>query len=383
MTVSLGSLLIQETKDVIYATALGIATAIGVPTSTWQPGDPTRSLFYLEAEELSELEVVVANFIASGFLDYATGPWLVILAQQVFNVIVPDATYASTTLTLTNAGGGVYDINAGDLTFKSSLSGKTFHNTAGGHLDGSGGTLSFNVTADEAGSASSAGAGEIDTLVTTLLGVTCTNALAAVGTDQQSEDVTRQQCRDKLGSLSPNGPKEAYSFVARTPALAGTNAVLRVRTYPDSDNGQVPIYLATASGGVLDADRALVEAGIAQWATPLCISPIVAAASNVAVPVTYTAYVYSSVNQTSTQIQAAIESALEAFFAAQQIGGDIIPPATTGNLYVLGIQSAIKDTFPQIFRVDVTAPAGDTALTNGQVATLGTITPTITFVANP
>lgn len=383
MAVSLASLLVKETKAAIYTTALSIAVAIGLPVSSWQPGDPTRSLYYIEAETLSTLEEVVAGFIASGFLDYARGPWLKILAKQVFNVDVPEATFASTDVVLTNAGGGVYTIDPGDLTFKSSLTGKTYRNTTGGTLLGAGGTLVVTVAADEAGSDSSAGAGEIDTLITTLLGVTCSNPVAAIGLDEQDEATTRQQCRDKLGSLSPNGPRDAYSYVARNSTLTGTFAVNRVRVFGDSDIGEVTVYVAGPSGAIGAPDLALVEAAIVKWATPLCVTPTVLSASNVVIPITYTLWIYKSCNKTSAEVQADVQSALATMFASRPIGGDIIPPATTGAIYKSMIESTIRSTFSQAFRVIVSLPLGDTALTNAQVPVLGAVTGTVNLVNDP
>jgi Baseplate J-like protein len=382
---SLASLLVQQTKDEIYAYALGVANAISLPVTSWQAGDPTRAQFQVEAETLATLEEVAAGYISSGFLDYAHGDWLKFGAKQTFNVDVPGATYATTDVVLTNGGGGLYNgIAAGDLTFKSSVSGKTYRNTTGGNLaSGPGTTLTVTVVADEAGSASSAGAGEITTLVTSLLGVTCTNALSAIGIDEQDESVTIAQCRAKLGSLSPNGPSDAYAFVAREPTYSLTSGVTRVRVYGDSTTGAVTVYLAGPSGGVSSTDRALVQTAILKYATPLCITPTVLAATNVVVPVTYTLYIYKSCNKTAAQVAADILAALQTLVATRPIGGDIIPPATTGKLYASMIASTIRGVFPQAFNVTVTLPAGDTSITNGQVATLGTVTPTINIVVDP
>ncbi len=384
MTVSLSTLLVQAGKEAIYETAIGVARAIGLPTSTWQAGDPTRSLFHVESEVLATLEEVVVSFIQSGFLDYATGDWLKILAEQVYGVTVPEATYATTDVELTNGGGGYYpSIEAGDLTFKNSTTGKTYRNTTGGTLDsGPGTTLTVTVVADEAGSDSSASAGEIDEMVTPLEGVTCTNADAAVGVDEQSEDTTRAQCRAKLDALSPNGPARAYEYVALTPELAGTSACTRVRAYSDSDVGDVTVYLAGPSGGVSEPDRALVEEAILEWATPLCITPTVSAATSVTVPVTYELWIYKSVNKTAAEIEEDIETDLETMFSTRAIGGDIIAPATTGKLYKSLIESTIRSTFSQAFRVSVSLPSGDTSLANGEVATLGTVTATINIVVD-
>lgn len=384
---TLASLLVQEDKATIYEGFLSIAQTLGLPVTSWQAGDPTRSLGYLEATLLETLENVAVGYIQSGFLDYATGVWLTVVAQQVFNVTVPPATYATTSVTLTNAGGGIYTINPGDLTFKASATGATYHNTSGGTLTGvgtPGATLTVTVTADIAGSASSASATQIDTLVTTLLGVTCTNPTAAVGIDQQAPSVTVQQCRNKLGSLSPNGPASAYSYVALNSALTGIQTPTRCRVYPDSTTGIVQVYVAGASGALSGSDVTAVQTAIQQWAAPLCITPIVATANNNVVNVTYTLWLYQSVNQTSAQVQAAVSAALATMFANRPIGGDIIPPATTGAIYQSLIQATIENTYPtKTFRVSLTSPSGDTAAANGDVPVLGTVTGTINFVTDP
>lgn len=382
---SLASLVVQETKATILSYYLGVANAIGLPVSSWQPSDPVRSLYAAEAEELSIVETTVVGYITSRFLDLASGVWLAVKAKQDYNVDVPAATFATTDVTLSNAGGGLYSgINPGDITLKSSITGKTYRNTTGGNLaSGPGTALTLTFVADEAGSASSAGVGQIDTMVTQLNGVTCSNAVGAIGIDAQDDATTRQQCRDKLGSLSPNGPRDAYSYVARNAALSGTSNVTRVRVFGVSTTGAVTVYLAGPAGAVVEADRALVDAAIQKWAAPFCITPTVLAAASVVVPVTYQLWIYKSCNKTAAQIAADIQAALQAMFAARAIGGDIIPPATTGAIYASMIESTIRAVYPQAFRCVVTMPAGDTALTNSQVATLGTVTPTINIVVDP
>ncbi len=384
MAISLADLIVRQTKAAIYATALSVAETLGLPVSSWQPGDPTRSVYHVVAEVLSTLESVVVEYISAAFLDTATGDWLTYLAKQGYDVDRVEATYAATSVTLTNAGGGVYTLDAGDVTVKATASGKTYRNTSGGTLS-AGGTLTLDFVADEAGSASSAGAGDIDDLVTGLLGVTCSNASAAVGTDEESDASLRARCRDKLGALSPNGPRAAYSYVARTPALAGTSGVTRTRVFTDGATGVVTVYLAGPSGHVSTEDRDLVETAILTYAAPLAVTPDVVSADDLTVAVTYEIWVYKRVNRTSGQIQSAIQTALESTFAARPIGGDIIPPATTGALYTSLIESTIRSVFPDdTFRVSVTAPAtSSTAMGNADVAVLGTVTPTVHLITDP
>lgn len=390
-TLSLATLTRQASKTEIYEKALALAEALGLPVSTWQPGDPTRSQYHLEAEELATLEVLVVNFIRVAFLDLIAAAaeagdagartWLKIRAEQDFGVTVPEATYATTDVVLTNTGGGRYPIEPGDLTFKSTTTGKTYHNTTGGTLlSGPGTTLTVTVVADEAGAESSASAGEIDQLVTTRLGVTCSNPTAAVGVDEQAPSTTVSQCRNKLSSLSPNGPKGIYEFVALSADLTGTTAVTRARSYGSTDTGDVTVYLAGPSGAVGEPDRELVEEAILEWATGLCVTPTVLSATPVPVAVTYSLWVYKSVNKTVEDIEEEVEEALEQMLAARKIGGDIVPPATTGSLYKSLIESTIRSLYTQAFRVSVSTPSGDTVLTQGQVATLGAVDGTIYIV---
>lgn len=386
--VSLASLVIQQTKVEVYTFALGIATAIGLPVSSWQAGDPSRALFNVEAEMFSgPLEASVVGLIRSRFLDLATGEWLKVKAEQDYGVIVPPATYATTDLTLTNSSGFVYTNDANDLTFKNTTTGKTYHNITGGTLaakvGATPGTLTVTVVADEQGSDSSAGVGEIDSIVTTLNGVTCSNAVAAIGVDEQSGDTTRALCRARLARRSANGAKGAYVDTAMDSTLTATSGITNARSYGDSDTGDVTLYLRGPSGAVSSTDRTLVETAVLSTCTPLCITPTVISAANVVIAITYSMSLYKSCNKTAADAAADIEKALEALFAARPIGGDIIAPATTGKLYRSLIQSTIQSVFPQAFNVVVSAPSGDTDLTNGQVAALGVVTPAITLVKDP
>lgn len=384
MTISLASLLLSETRAAIYNYALGIATGIGLPVTSWQVGDPTRSLYHVLSAKLEAFESNISGYIKSGFLDHATGVWLKVLAEQVYGVDVPPATYAETTVVLTNASTNLYIVDAGDLTFASSVTGKTYRNTTGGTLAvGPATTLSVTVVADEAGSASSAGAAEITRLVTALDGVTCTNATAAVGIDEQDESVTRQQCKDMQDATSPDGARGAYAYFARNPDYGGTSAITRVRTYGDSTTGIVTIYFAGPSGGSSAADVALAQLAIVTWCLPLCITLVAAAATNVTIAVTYELWLYKSCNKTVAEVRTAVSTALGVLFSQRPIGGDVVAPATTGKIYQSDILATIVKAIPEGFRASVSAPSGDTTLTNGQVAVLGTVTGAIHLEDDP
>lgn len=401
---TLASLFTRETKAQIYQIGLDAAGLVGLTTTSWETGDPTRSLYHYLAAVLDSLEDVVVNYVSGVALELAaerateTGDttWLEIAAYQLSGYEAREATYGETACTLTNSGGGVYEIEAGDLTAQNSATGATYHNVDGGTLAALG-TLSLTFVADTIGSDGNAVATEIDTLVTPLgptVGgvptVAISNPAALVGVDKESASSILTGAREKLGALSPNGPRDAYNYVAKRPELTGIETITRTRSSGDSDTGDVEFYVAGASGAVSGGDVTAVEAAIAEWATPLCITPTVESATNTVVPVTYELWLYESVNKTEAEVKSEIDDALSTMFAERPIGGDVIPPAgpTTGQLYQSLVLSTIRGVFPaHTFRASLAAPAGDTALgiTGGvaKVAVKGTVTATVHFVADP
>jgi uncharacterized phage protein gp47/JayE len=381
---TLASLLVSETRAEIYARGLEVAEGLGLAVESWVAGDPTRSLYHFIADAMSRLEEMVAGFVGSGFLDYAEGDWLTLLAEQFYNVERVEGTFATSTITLTNGGGGVFVVAVGDVVVKKS-DGKTYTNTTGGTLSpGVGEELELDVTADEVGSDSSAAADAINALVTTMLGVTVTASTAALGLDEEEDEALRDRCRAKLGMLSSAGPADAYNYVVKSSDLTGVTDITRARTVGDSTIGDVVVYVAGAAGDVDAASVTAAQLAVETWAAPICITPTVTNATEVLVPVTYSVWLYASVGEETPTITTAIAAALAGMFALRPIGGDIISPATAGKLYQSLIVSTIKEVYPDhAFRVTVSAPAGDTDLTIGQVAVLDDITATVTLEVDP
>lgn len=382
---TLANLILEETKAQIYARGLALASAFGLNTTSWSTGDPTRSLYHFVSEILASLEPNVAGFVKSGFLGYATGDWLTLHAKELYNVDRIEATYASGTVRLANGGGGLYVLQPGDVTVKASGSRKTYRNVDGGTLaSGAGNTLDLVFTADEPGSASTANASDINTMVTNLLGVTCNNLGALLGFDEEDDASLRDRCRAKLGTLSASGPRDAYDSVVRDPTKTGTMEITRSRTVADSVTGDVTTYVAGPSGAVSGGAVAAAQTAVEVWAAPLCITPTVANSSSVNIDVTYSLWLYTTVGETVLTIQAAVDAALRAVFKERPIGGDIIAPATTGKIYKSLIESTIRGVYPDhAFRVSVSAPAGDTALGSNEVAALGAVVGTISLEKAP
>lgn len=382
MTVTLQSLLTITPYEQFYQKALDVAEAVGLPVTSWRDGDPTKTFFAYLAEALSTLEPVVQRFVTSGFLDYAEEDWLTVLAKQVYGVDRQEATYAAGTLTLENTGGGQYTFDPGELTFKSTVTGRTYHNSNATFVASGPGTFAdppIEWIADEAGSDSTVAADEIDELITSqgagTLEISASGA--GIGLDAQSDASLRTACRDSIGALSPNGPPEAYVYVARNSKLTGVTDVTKAKSLGDSETGDVTLYIAGPSGPVAGASVTAVANAIAIWATPLTITPTVSNATAVPVAFEIDVYIRDSVGANEAAVQEAVQSKIEALVAGLDIGGDV------GFLFQDRVKDAAFAAFPgYVLRAPVVSPASDVALAleNGEVATVdGAIVVNVTF----
>lgn len=389
---SLSDLTTPATRADVQASIYSVLGALGVNTTSWRPGAVTRTMIVAVSAVLSSLSALQAQIAASGFLELSAGDWLTLVARYVYDVERIEATFASGTITLINSGGGIYVMDVGDLIVAKPVtgdpnSGRTYRNTAGFVL-GAGATLTdIPITAIEAGAASSAGAGDITVLVTSLLNVTCTNPAALVGLDAEDDPSLRVRCSEKLGALSPMGPWDAYAYAARN-AHRSTGepcGVTRTRTLKDGF-GSVTLVVASATGpitgtlGDLTTDLGAIDEAIQQNAAPLAVTAHTESAVAVLTPVTYELWAYNTSGMSNSQVAALVQARLLEFTPQQPIGGNrLLPEDVTGYVWNDALRAAIASVLPQIFHVVVATP--DVALTATQVMTLGVITATINQVA--
>lgn len=393
-TPTLDDLLSTSSTTEIFDFMVDLAGQLGLPTTSWEEGDVTLTEYYTSADLAASRDRILQKYIAAGFLDLIAGlakdgvagayDWLVLLADQMYGYTAATATFASTFVTFENTGGGLYqDQAAGDVTIRSSTSGKTYQITNETPFTiGSGPGFVIEdipVTADEAGSDSSAAAGEIDELVTSLLGVTVTNPSFAVGTDAESVDSIVQGCREKLGTLSviEGPPEDAYDSVAKDSSLTGTTAVSRSRTYADSDTGEVEQYIAGPSGELSSEVVAAVEQAVVSYAVPLALATYsLSSAVNLVQAVTYRLWLYDSIKLTQAEIEQLVEDGLLEFFRQRPIGGDFIAGDTTGRIYTSAIAGTIKALFDpaDFISVAIVSPATDPSVVKNEVPVMGLVT---------
>jgi len=377
----------EQTKEQTQATILGICAALGLKVTSWQSGGVALVIVGVVARLFAQFSHHVTNLTKMGFLDLAVGKFLTLVAFYVYGVERIEATFASGDVVLTNTGGGQFSYLAGEFIIGRPAPNEiTYRNAEPFTLKpvGSPGgtdvaTVSFRC--DVPGSKGTAVAGAIRRLVSTATGVTATNPEAFIGTDGERDIPLRARCRAKLATASPNGPRDAYSFVATSATNSALEplGVTRVGILPNTGDGIVKIYLASASGGVgsdvVDAVDLLVQRSV----VPDAVRAQISSATNVEVPITATIYIYARANLSSPDVKKAAVRALDDFFMLLPIGGMRIPPMTTGAV----LWRAVEAQLAQIHRLVVEAklqPETDRMLAPGEVAVPGTYTITVAQV---
>lgn len=368
-----------EVRDAIYAAL----AARGASTTTWKPGAVVRTIIAGVALVIAALSRLQADIAKSGFLELSTGAWLTLVARYVYGVERDTGSFATGEVVLDNTGGGVHAGDPGDLIVRTA-DGKTYRNTAAFAIGALETGVVVPVQAVELGSAGSTGPGTIVLFETTLLGVAVTNPTALVGQDPEEDEGLRERCRAKLGTLSPAGPRDAYSFVAKSARRSDGSSigVTRVRTIADGIGG-VDVYVATGTGDVTgdagdpDTDLGVIAAAIYEDVEPLGITARVHSATPVAISPTYELWVHDTSSYTNTQIQDLVKERLAEWLATQPIGGRKLAPSDPGRVYLSAIEAIIATTLPgREVRVALTAPAADVELAADEAPVLGTVTVT-------
>lgn len=358
-------LLTELTPDQVRANMVTALVALGVPADKWRKGGTYSTLLAIIATTFAGLTTLMVDAIGAGFLNTAAGPWLQLLAYYVYGVTVPPATFASGPLTFVNSGGGIYNYPAGQITILDPITKKTFVNAEALAL-GATSTQTIQISATEAGAASSAPPGEINTLVTGLLGVTVSNATAIVGLDQLSDDAIRILCTNKLGAMSVRGPRTAYAYaasVATNPITGAPVNINRTSVSSDSHTGIVTVVVASPSGAPDAEDVLGVIASIEAIARPEAVTVNVSGAVPEPDTDAITVWAENAPGADATTIASQVGDALAAFFSTYPVGG--LSKGGVSALWGSGVEAQCRSANATIFAVD---GANDLALLPGQVA---------------
>lgn len=366
------------TEDQALETFLSTLETLGVPARSWRKAAGPRVFLRVAARIFSGYSSLIAAITRGGFLDYASGSWLTLLAFYVYGVSRIPATFATGKITFLNLGGGVFNEPVGQVTALWVLGKKSYINTEPVIL-GIGETKEFAFQAVEAGSSSSAPANQIARLETVLVNVYVANSVALVGRDEEDDETLKQRCRDRLASLSPNGPRGAYADAVRSAVrLDGSPVdINRVRVSPASSVGIVTITVAAPGGVPVPSDLTAIRLRVDTIARPDATRADVGAASSLAVVRSLTIWARSAPGLTEAMVKGPADLALIALGRDWPIGGIAKTEGGQGYLFADTVKGVVKAAHPAIFDVD--GMETDQALGGTQIAGLS-ISTSVRFV---
>lgn len=366
---SVRDLISVQTVEALYSRAIEIATGKGLPVTSWRDISPSRIRLYAIAELRAASESLRAAFMRSAWITTARGAWKAVVSEEVYGVVPDAATYATPTVTISNTTSGTrsryYTVEDRDLVFAASISGKTYHNTSGGAL-GPGQSLTLDLVADDAGSASSVGVDEIDVLQNALAGVVIVSSTAAIARDAQSEKSLEEECLASTAARSDHGPPDAFEYWA----LQASSEITRATADPDSSTGVHVVYLAGDVGAISNEALAAAQSSIELYACPGCSTPVAAKATLITVNVT--------VSVSGVDIPPGYETAAEALIAkliASTRGGQSLTLDTLrGELYLLAAstESSLGGGASQVV-ITISAPSADVDFGLDEAPVAGTI----------
>jgi len=375
--VDISTLLTPLDTDTVFNEWMAALQAAGVPSNTWRVGGPMRTLMRIIAASIVAMWTVCVAMISGGFLETASGNWLTFLAYYVYGVIRVAATQAQGSITLVNAGGGVFDANPGALILQNTTTKKTYVNINAIHL-GAGATLTgVLIIAQETGSASTTASGTVLGFVTPWAQVTATTTTDVVGLDAQSDDDLKATCMAHLGALSMLGPRDAYAYAIRTANDNGTPVNINRRSITrTSSTGTVGVVCASPSGAPSPGDLTAVANNIETIARPDTVTVTTAGATVVASTQNITVWAVQTAGLDAPSLATMVQDAVAELVSAYPIGGLTKPPATAGYLFATDMVGAAKDAHAAIYAID---GFSDIALTASQVASV-TVNVTVRFV---
>jgi hypothetical protein len=397
MALPIDTLITPLTTDEVMASQLTIATSLGLVVTAWQPISVARGIYQTNAQVIANLSqdinLIARMGLAALAAELADPIPLDMVSEQVYNVTRIPAVRAETDssgFAVTNSSGSSQGpFLAGQLIFSNPVTGKEYLNVDTVTLVV--GVTGVAIVAKEAGQAYTTGPGTITNLVKPIVGCTCTNSAALVGADAETNAQLYLRDQAKLGALSPNGPAQAYYFVATSildstqPFFndALTEPITRVLTV--SSPARVMVYLANAAGPPSGPDVAVVDAAIQAWCVPLGTTATVAAAGSATVSVVSTVYIPSKAALVSLDVQNAVSGALANYFKQLPIGGvtdatpNVVPIGALAGVIFQAI-TALSPSYAAQMTVLLAFPTADVPVPTTSVPVLGSVTTTVVQV---
>jgi uncharacterized phage protein gp47/JayE len=376
--VSLDELIVPVTKDQALTFMFDVLRAHGFPIASWQSGSLQRTMFEAFAELASE-NILVADAIArAGFNPLSSGGWLDLLSESHYDNERFAAVKTRGYVVLNDVAGTGPHVIGIDEVVVSDAEGRRYRNVTGG-------TLALNDIIQLEFEAEVAGAdGNVDnnTIIVVVEGppnVTCNNPdpgsdlwITVEGSNEETDASLRERNATKWATLSVNGPAEAYVNWARNASPAVT------RVWVDDQNpqgpGTVDVYIAGVEGPVSGTVVTAVEDyinGVTDQVGRKGIGTILDVNSAASHPIDITAQVYFNPAYLASEIENAVEAAIDTYFQNVPIGGTKSFDEDEGEFLLGGLYHALF-SIPGIVNIILEEPLTNVALAKGEVAIVGT-----------
>jgi Baseplate J-like protein len=359
--IPIAALLAPPTSAQIRSQMVNALVALGIPANQWRQGGTASTLLTIVANTFGMFATLVSNALGAAFLTAGPGgPWLVLLAYYVYGVTAQQSTFANGTIALANTGGGSFSFAAGTASFLNSTTGITYVNTSPFTVAPLAPSTLVPVQATTAGSVGTspagAGAGTIDTIVSSMQGVTVSTPAPIVGLDADSNATIITKCLAAIANRSYKGPSGAYlaAVFNATNSVTGLPVnINRIQLVLDPSTGDITVYVASPGGVPIDTDVIGCQTSVTNTAQPMGITATVVACSLAAFASTITVWATGAGGGTAdSTIQSEVEAALIAYTEAYPIGGLVKPPSTVGYLYASALEGVAKGADPLIYAVD-------------------------------
>ena len=369
--ISVADLFTTVTAQQTLTTWLNALESYNIPANSWRKGGVIRTALMVIATMYASFADTQVLFAQSGFLESASGNFLTLMAYWIYGVTRISATNASGSLVFTNTKGGSYSYAANTVTVYKSSSPSTLYKNVDAFTLAPMGTVTVTFAAVVAGSASSANAGEIDTLQVALPGVTVTNPLSFVGVDTQSDTDLRTTCEDARSAIAVQGPNGAYAYAIKTATRPDGSPVNinRVQFSSYSSTNQVSIYLASPSGAPTSDDVLACQTACTVIERD-AVTSTVYAASEVDATASITVWALAQPGLLASDLATQVQSALTQFVSSYPLGGVKKFPAIQGYMYASALEGVVKSVSSAIFAID--GFTSDIPINDGQVLTLTT-----------
>lgn len=365
----LTELVVQIPVATIFSQSLQIAADLGLPETAWQPISIGREIIYINSQIASNFSLVIQEgAVAGGFLTYAKGAWLTLLAHELFDTDRIENSSATGKITLVNSSPVPYTFGVGDVRVLNEAAQKTYTNSNGGTVGANSTLTTTEFIADEPGTASNLTLGDPLSLVTTAPGVLPFWQEDLIGQDEETDPALVDRSREANAKASPNGPRDAYDYFAKTTQRPNGTFVGVTRTNVIQGNGTTTVYAADADGALITADRGYVFDNINANVVPTGFTVIVPepSCSEKSVPVSLLLIGNPDSSEARAQVETRVRNAIVAYFATVPVGGN--KSQSFQGIFLGKLLRVVLDSAGQaILNAQLVLPAADVALLSAEI----------------